>query len=193
MSTTAPAPDLRTFRGRTLEEVLPQIRSQLGPDAVVVRQRDGLMGGIGGFFQQRFVEVDARAGAARIDVYDEEPAAPEPEPEPRAEPDSFAALLAEAETDEGGPRIRQSHRQSDSRSSPEPSPLDAQPAALAPSLTYELTATGMSHAFAERLVAAAEAHEQPFAPDARTAVRRALARKLPAALPHRAGGLAVAF
>jgi flagellar biosynthesis GTPase FlhF len=82
----APA-DPSTFRGRTLEELLPQIREQLGPDAVVVRQREGLMGGIGGFFQQRFVEVVARAGAPRIDVYDEEPATPE----------SVAALLAEAE------------------------------------------------------------------------------------------------
>ena len=37
-----------------------------------MRQRDGLVGGVGGFFQQRFVEVDARTGRARIDVYDEQ-------------------------------------------------------------------------------------------------------------------------
>jgi len=67
-------PSLRTFRGRSLEEVLPQIRAELGPDAVVVRQREGLMGGIGGFFQQQFVEVQARPGTQRIDLYDEEPA-----------------------------------------------------------------------------------------------------------------------
>jgi flagellar biosynthesis GTPase FlhF len=66
-------PELRTYRGRTLEELLPQIRDELGADAIVVRQRDGLMGGIGGFFQQRFVEVDARAGHPRVDVYDEPP------------------------------------------------------------------------------------------------------------------------
>lgn len=83
---------VRTFRGRTLEELLPKIREQLGPDAIVVRQRDGLMGGIGGFFQQQFVEVDARAGGSypRIDVYDE---APDPAG------DGFAALLAAAEAD----------------------------------------------------------------------------------------------
>lgn len=69
-------PSLRTFRGRSLEEVLPQIRAELGPDAVVVRQREGLMGGIGGFFQQQFVEVQARPGAQRIDLYDEAPATP---------------------------------------------------------------------------------------------------------------------
>lgn len=73
-------PALRTYRGRSLEEVLPQIRAELGPDAVIVRQRDGLVGGIGGFFQQQFVEVQARAGGGRmrIDLYDEGPAIPEP-------------------------------------------------------------------------------------------------------------------
>jgi len=193
MSTTAPAPeapttpvdpDVTTFRGRTLEEILPQIREQLGPDAVVIRQRDGLVGGIGGFFQQRFVEVDARAGHRRVDVYDEQP-------------EPFAQLLAaaEAETPEpkGGPRIYPSDRQADPRSSAEALPLDAQPAPAAPSLTQELIAAGMSHAFAERLVTDAEAHELPFAQDLRAATRRALARRLPTALPHRAGGLAVAF
>lgn len=192
----APAdPDVTTFRGRTLEELLPQIRDQLGPDAIVVRQRDGLMGGIGGFFQQRFVEVDAKAGHARIDVYDEEP-------------EPFATLLAEAEAanaaDEGGPRIRPGIAGSDPRSSDGPAAA-ALPAALAPApldaetappsaLTHELTQAGMSHAFADRLIADAEAHELPFANgDLRTAVRRALARRIPTALPHRAGGLAVAF
>jgi flagellar biosynthesis protein FlhF len=68
----------RTFRGTTLEEVLPQIRDELGGDAVVVRQRDGVVGGIGGFFGKRCVEVDARPAVqppslpprAVIDVYD---------------------------------------------------------------------------------------------------------------------------
>lgn len=174
-------PDVTTFRGRTLEELLPQIREQLGPDAVVIRQRDGLMGGIGGFFQQRFVEVDARAGHPRVDVYDEQP-------EPFATLLAAAEAEAEAPGDDGGPRIRPSHRQADSRSSVEP----ATPAP-APALTQELTRAGMSHAFAVRLVADAEAHELPFAGDLRAAVRRALARRIPTAMPHRAGGLAVAF
>jgi flagellar biosynthesis protein FlhF len=63
--------DVRVYRGATLEQLLPQIRAELGPDAVVLRQRDGLMGGIGGFFQRGFVEVEARAGSPRIDVYDD--------------------------------------------------------------------------------------------------------------------------
>jgi flagellar biosynthesis GTPase FlhF len=52
--------DVRTFRGKTLEEVLPQVREALGPDAVVLRRREGLVGGVAGFFQRPYVEVDAR-------------------------------------------------------------------------------------------------------------------------------------
>src|SRR4051794_7690171 len=52
--------DVKTYRRRTREELLPQIRSELGPDAIVLRRREGLAGGVGGFFQKHFVEVDAR-------------------------------------------------------------------------------------------------------------------------------------
>jgi flagellar biosynthesis protein FlhF len=67
--TTTTEPGVKTFRGESLEELLPQIREELGPDAVILRQRDGLKGGVGGFFQKRCVEVDARAGAKRVDTY----------------------------------------------------------------------------------------------------------------------------
>jgi flagellar biosynthesis GTPase FlhF len=63
--------ETRTYRGRTLEGLLPKIRAELGPDAVVVRQREGLAGGVGGFFQKQFVEVEARRGAPRVDLYDD--------------------------------------------------------------------------------------------------------------------------
>jgi flagellar biosynthesis GTPase FlhF len=53
--------DVQTFRGKSLEEVLPQVREALGPDAVVLRRREGLVGGVAGFFQRPFVEVDARS------------------------------------------------------------------------------------------------------------------------------------
>jgi flagellar biosynthesis protein FlhF len=68
---TAPTtePGVKTFRGESLEELLPQIREELGADAVILRQRDGLKGGVGGFFQKRCVEVDARAGSKRVDTY----------------------------------------------------------------------------------------------------------------------------
>lgn len=65
----------RTYRGTNLEELLPRIRAELGPDAVVLRQRTGLSGGVGGFFQRRCVEVVARAGTARLNQYDTEPSA----------------------------------------------------------------------------------------------------------------------
>src|SRR3954463_9179580 len=81
----------KTFRGRTLEEVLPQIKADLGPDAEIIRQREGLTGGVGGFFQRACVEVEARQGEPeeprrRFDAYDDQPAVPEPLPEFEPEP-----------------------------------------------------------------------------------------------------------
>ncbi len=56
--------ETKTFRGRTLDELLPQIRDELGSDAIVLRRREGLAGGVGGFFQRPYVEVEARAAQA---------------------------------------------------------------------------------------------------------------------------------
>ncbi|MGH2950380.1 MAG: hypothetical protein ACRDPC_29615, partial [Solirubrobacteraceae bacterium] len=52
--------DTTTYRGRSLEELLPKIRAELGPDAIVLRRREGLAGGVAGFFQRSYVEVEAR-------------------------------------------------------------------------------------------------------------------------------------
>jgi flagellar biosynthesis GTPase FlhF len=60
-TTHASDSDTKTFRGRTLEELLPKIRAELGADAIVLRRREGLAGGVGGFFQKSYVEVEARA------------------------------------------------------------------------------------------------------------------------------------
>ncbi|MBM3679659.1 MAG: hypothetical protein FJW96_17575, partial [Actinobacteria bacterium] len=54
--------ETRVFRGASLEEILPRIREELGPDAVVVREREGLVGGIAGFFARRCIEVEAAPG-----------------------------------------------------------------------------------------------------------------------------------
>ncbi|HWE09023.1 MAG TPA: hypothetical protein VG325_06700 [Solirubrobacteraceae bacterium] len=62
---------VRTYRGRTIEELIPRIRAELGPDAIILREREGLTGGIGGFFAQRCVEIDAQA-APRLSVYDDD-------------------------------------------------------------------------------------------------------------------------
>ncbi|MEZ5101920.1 MAG: hypothetical protein R3C15_19400 [Thermoleophilia bacterium] len=53
----------KTYRGRSLEDVLPLIRAELGPEAVITKQRDGVVGGIGGFFGKRCIEVEAEAPA----------------------------------------------------------------------------------------------------------------------------------
>src|SRR5688500_14124148 len=57
MNTTA---ETKTYRGRSLEEVLPQVRDELGPDAIVLRRREGLAGGVAGFVQRPCVEVKSR-------------------------------------------------------------------------------------------------------------------------------------
>src|SRR5436190_17039772 len=56
----APSGAARTFRGRSLEDLLARVREELGPDAIVLRRREGLAGGVGGFFQRPYVEIDAR-------------------------------------------------------------------------------------------------------------------------------------
>lgn len=81
---------IKTYRGASIEELLPQIRAELGPDAVVLSRREGLIGGFAGFFQKRCIEVDARAGGPRIDVYDEGEAEGTPEA-PLNVPPSFEA------------------------------------------------------------------------------------------------------
>lgn len=199
-------PDLRTYRGKTLEELLPKIRDELGPDAIVVRQRDGLMGGIGGFFQQQFVEIEARAGHPRIDVYDEEPAAPG---------EGFAALLAAAE-EHAEPTV-------EALTAPVATPVAAPPAPPAPKLLDALADSvreaalaappvprtrpaakpddlagglishGLSERFVTRLLADATAHELPFATDLHAAAGRALARRIPLPPARRAGPMAIAF
>lgn len=75
MSTeTNHASQVRTYRGRTLEELIPKIRAELGPDAIILREREGRTGGLNGFFAQRCVEVDAQAGPT-VDLYDDDQAA----------------------------------------------------------------------------------------------------------------------
>jgi len=91
--------EVRTYRGRTVEELIPRIRAELGPGAMILRERQGLTGGVGGFFAKRCVEIDAQAPPG-LSVYadDEEalmpePAAAQPTPDPFA---GFAARLEQA-------------------------------------------------------------------------------------------------
>src|SRR3954468_9087951 len=66
MSALLEETDVRSYRGATLEDVLPQIVDEMGIDAVIVRQREGIVGGFGGFFGKRCVEVDVRPGESGL-------------------------------------------------------------------------------------------------------------------------------
>ncbi len=68
---------LKTYVGRSLEELAPQIREELGPDAVILSQRQGLKGGVGGFFSTKSIEVLA---ADRMPEKDAQQAAQPAEP-----------------------------------------------------------------------------------------------------------------
>jgi flagellar biosynthesis GTPase FlhF len=72
-----------TYRGRSLEELVPRIRQELGDDAIIVSRRETTSGGVGGFFAKREIEVEVRPGEN----------APPPTPDVAA---AFAAQLAEA-------------------------------------------------------------------------------------------------
>src|SRR5581483_8599584 len=94
--------ETKTYRGRTLDEVLPRIKEELGPDAVITRQRNGLTGGVGGVFQRECIDDEARKAERRFDAYDEEPDAA-PDAFAADEPDGFVAddLTDDAATSEG--------------------------------------------------------------------------------------------
>jgi flagellar biosynthesis GTPase FlhF len=88
----------KTFRASTLTDALTQVRAELGPDAVVVRRREGLHGGVAGFFQKAVVEIEAHPGAG-IDLRDDDaPAMPDVAPTLTREAAAagFAAALATA-------------------------------------------------------------------------------------------------
>jgi flagellar biosynthesis protein FlhF len=102
----------KTFRARSLTDALAQVRDELGADAVVVRRREGLEGGVAGFFQKAVVEIEAQPGGAPLAsagtalLDDDAPIVPEPTPAPAsmaptlardAAAAGFAAALATAE------------------------------------------------------------------------------------------------
>jgi flagellar biosynthesis GTPase FlhF len=116
----------RTYRGTDLEKLLPKIRAELGPDAIVLRQRDGLEGGFGGFFRRRCVEVVARRGAPGVDLYDEGP-----EPEPPAP--AIREIMRLASPFVQQLQAAQAHAASESRA-PEPRVREPEPRVREPEL-----------------------------------------------------------
>src|SRR3954463_16370108 len=184
--------ETKTFRGSSLEEVLPKIKADLGPDAEIVRQREGLTGGVGGFFQRACIEVDARApesieetprsSGRRFDAYDDEPAMPEPlpafEPEPLpAEPNQPDEPTAEGLTAPGIQEIlRQAAPFADHLSqaldppveeaAPVKTPAPAPPATARPqvadAIESQLVEAGIKPDRAGEIVAETVSHLLPF-------------------------------
>jgi flagellar biosynthesis protein FlhF len=198
--------NLKTYRGRSLEEVLPQIKAEFGPDALVVAQRDAHEGGVGGFFAKRMVEVDVQTPSAG-ETHDERvarftdqleaalstgkhPPAPAHKPavseqvdefpvaEPDFEPGPLAAGPAAYATQGTVPPVASATHGT------VPSVARGTDAAL-PADAHEaidnLTARGLSHDLAADLVDQAVNHLMPFAPtgDVKPVVARALAQRIP--------------
>ena len=199
----------RTYRGRSLEEILPRIRAELGPDAVITRQREGLSGGFGGFFQKRFLEVEAHAGspAGRLDIIDDSDALPDA----LAELSGQSSVPSPKSSEPQAPAIEKILEQAApfadqlstalERTQPAPgtamAPLVAgrRPPALAKDLTEELVVAGLHPVLAEGVVTETVSHLLPFAggtPLDRL-VRETLARRIPVQPSWTRRGRTVAF
>jgi len=213
----------RTYRGTDLEQILPRIREELGEDAMVVRQREGLHGGVGGFFQKRCVEVVARRAAPGVNTYDEAPAAPvapalpEPALELESESPAIREIMRVASPFVEKLEAAQAHVDAALRESagPQPASLGLLPSfaperELAPeavtaepaprtgaSASHEraLVAAGIAPALAAEILAATVSHGVPFAPNRalKHLVRAALAARIPVCPPVAAGRRTIAF
>ena len=204
--------ETKTFRGRSLEEVLPLIKADLGPDAEIVRQREGLTGGVGGFFQRACVEIDAKPGepeVRRFDAYDDEPALPDSfEPDPLPLQDEVPQQDESITEGLSAPGIQEILRQaapfadhlSQALEPPEPSapPLAQPPAArpqIANAIEQQLVEAGIGAELASEIVAGVVSHELPLTTTRRLRklVRKNLARRVPVAPTPAAGGRSLAF
>jgi flagellar biosynthesis protein FlhF len=193
-------PKTKTYRGRTLEELLPKIREEVGPGAVITNQKEGLVGGVGGFFAKRCVEVEVRAPETPavptqklFDAYD---AAPVEATEEELRSPVIDAMLAQAEP------FAQALEQAELAAPAEPAPapvqelpepgfreLDAPADELAAlpgdgadfgAVRARLAELGMPEAAIEPVVREAERGMRPFDQDAtpEQLVRRAFARQV---------------
>lgn len=216
------ATETKTYRGRTLEEVLPKIKAELGPDAEIVRQRSGLTGGVGGFFQRQCVEVEARpaepdgsqvAGprsqGRTFDAYDEDPgAAPaissfvpdEPTVEGLSTPGIQEILRQAAPFADA---LGAAERELEGPPTIEPEvpatsdlrPATSEPPVAATKLETTMIDAGIDAALARSVVAEVVSHELPFSSkrSLKRLVRRALARRIPIAPTAPAGARSIAF
>jgi flagellar biosynthesis protein FlhF len=194
----------RTFRGKSLEEILPRIRAELGPDAVITRQREGLTGGIGGFFQRQFVEVEAHAGAPKLDLTDDsdalpdllqqaKPAAPDP-----ALQEGMASPAIQRVMEQAAPFADRLQEESFALERREAAPLVSgrrRPSEAA-ALERRLESASLHPALAEGIVTEAVSHLLPFAssPDQlERLVLETLARRIPVQSSWTRRGRTIAF
>ncbi len=202
--------ETRTYRGSSVDELIPRIQRELGDDAIILRRREGLTGGVLGFFQRSFVEIDAVSGHPRVDVYDEEPI-----PVARVERSvgayvteqlaalagtgrtDFAEALASAES-EPSPPPPQPKPPVQLATPPEPWTVPApahEPGRAGAGIEKRLLAVGMGAGFARELIEGASAHVLPLAPGGglKRGVRTALAQRIPVApaLPVRGAAIVV--
>ena len=126
----------KSYAGKDLAEIVPRIRDELGPDAVILKQRQTQSGGVGGFFSRRGVEVLAadRAPADVVAAPDggavAAPPAPAPQPQAQGASDSgpsAAALLAETFAEALNEHVARTG--GDAAPAPAPQEEDAMPAA----------------------------------------------------------------
>ncbi len=195
-------PEIRTYQGASLEELLPQIRAELGAGAVITRRREGVTGGFAGFFGKRCVEVEAQAGT------------PTPAVPTRSVFDAYDVATG-GEDDDGGPVMRSLIEQASPFADALDEALAQTPAETAPAaadgpdrafetldlvsangavevaarhvpaagfedVCSELVAAGMPRSVVDDLVRDASRMLAPFDPDASPAdlVRRMLARRM---------------
>ncbi len=180
----------RTYRGSSLEEILPRIRAELGPDAVITRRREGLTGGVAGFFQKQFVEVEARAGVPRFEALDDSEALPDALKRPevmghRSEEQPPAPAIQKI-LEQAAPFADQLSSALE-RTSPAPgtamAPLVAGNRAPgeAREIVEDLVEAGLHPVLAEGVVTETVSHVMPFSPhlSLERMVRETLAKRIP--------------
>jgi flagellar biosynthesis protein FlhF len=199
----------RTFRGKSLEEILPRIRAELGPDAVITRQREGLSGGFGGFFQKQFVEVEAHAGAPKVDFTDDSDALPDllqktesrvtshESPDPAIE-EGMSSTAIQRVMEQAAPFAERLQDESMALERREAAPLVAgrRRPNEAQALERRLEAASLHPALAEGIVTEAVSHLLPFAssPDQlERLVLETLARRIPVQSSWTRRGRTIAF
>jgi len=201
----------RTYRGSSLEEILPRIKAELGPDAVITRRREGLTGGVGGFFQKQFVEVEAQAGGSRVNVVDDSDALPDSFEPPAHSPQPVEPEVPAPDTRHPAPAIQKILEQAApfadqlstalERTPPAPgtamAPLVAgrRAPAEASEIVEDLVAAGLHPVLAEGIVTETVSHVMPFSPHLSLdrLVRDTLARRIPAQSTWSLRGRTVAF